>query len=58
MAPLRLFCFPPFDAIEVIEAESQAMLNTLTEHGFQNAFKKMAKALGKVHIRRRGLLRG
>jgi hypothetical protein len=23
----------------MIEAESQAVLNTLTEHGFQNAFK-------------------
>jgi histone-lysine N-methyltransferase SETMAR len=29
-----------FDAIEVIQAESQAVLNTLTEHGFQDAFKK------------------
>jgi hypothetical protein len=28
------------DTIEVIEAESQAVLNTLTEHKFQNAFKK------------------
>jgi hypothetical protein len=27
-----------FDAIEVIEAESQAVLNTLTEHDFQDAF--------------------
>jgi hypothetical protein len=32
-----------FDTIEVIEAESQAVLNTLTEHGFQNAFKKLQK---------------
>jgi hypothetical protein len=29
-----------FDTIEVIEAESQAMLNTLTEHNLQVAFKK------------------
>jgi hypothetical protein len=29
-----------FDTIEVIEAESQAVLNTLTEHDFQDAFKK------------------
>jgi hypothetical protein len=29
-----------FDATEVTEAESQAVLNTLTEHAFQDAFKK------------------
>jgi hypothetical protein len=28
-----------FDTIEMIEAESQALLNTPTEHGFQDAFK-------------------
>jgi hypothetical protein len=28
-----------FDTIEVVEAESQAVLNTLTEHDFQDAFK-------------------
>jgi hypothetical protein len=28
-----------FDTIEVIEAESQAVLNSLTEHDFQDAFK-------------------
>jgi hypothetical protein len=28
-----------FDTIEVYETESQAMLNTLTEHNFQDAFK-------------------
>jgi hypothetical protein len=28
-----------FDTIEVMEAESQAVLNTLTEHDFQDAFK-------------------
>jgi hypothetical protein len=28
-----------FDTIEVIEAESQAVLNTLTEHNFQDAVK-------------------
>jgi hypothetical protein len=32
-----------FDTIEVIEAESQAMLNNLTEHNFQDAFKKWQK---------------
>jgi hypothetical protein len=30
---------------EVIEAESQAVLNTLTEHNFQDAFKKWQKRL-------------
>jgi hypothetical protein len=29
-----------FDTIEVLEAESQAMLNTLTEHDFWDALKK------------------
>jgi hypothetical protein len=29
---------------EVIEAESQAVLNTLTEHDFQNAFKNWQKS--------------
>jgi hypothetical protein len=28
-----------FDTIEVIETESQAVLNSLTEHDFQDAFK-------------------
>jgi hypothetical protein len=29
-----------FDTIEVIEAELQAVLNTLTEDDFQDAFRK------------------
>jgi hypothetical protein len=29
-----------FDRMEVVEAESQAVLNTLREHGFQDAFTK------------------
>jgi hypothetical protein len=29
-----------FDTIEVIMAESQVVLNTLTEHNFKDAFKK------------------
>jgi hypothetical protein len=29
-----------FDKIEVMEAESQAVLNTLTEHHFEDAIKK------------------
>jgi hypothetical protein len=41
----------------VIEAELQAVLNTLTGHDFQDAFK-MAEALVTVHTRGRGLLGG
>jgi hypothetical protein len=29
-----------FDTVEVIDAESQVVLNTLIEHDFQDAFKK------------------
>jgi hypothetical protein len=32
-----------FDTIEVIEAESQAVLNTHTEHDFHDAFKNWQK---------------
>jgi hypothetical protein len=32
-----------FDTTEVIEAKLQAVLNTLTEHEFQDAFKKWQK---------------
>jgi hypothetical protein len=42
----------------VIEAESQTALNTLTEHDFQDAFKKMAEGLGTVHTHGRGLFEG
>jgi hypothetical protein len=37
-----------FDTTEVIEAEPQAVLNTLTEHGFQDTLKT-ADELGTVH---------
>jgi hypothetical protein len=47
-----------FDAIEVIGAESQAVLNTLTEHDFQDELKKMADMLETVHRLRRGLPQG
>jgi hypothetical protein len=47
-----------FDRIEVMEAGLQAVLNTLTEHDFHDAFKKMAEMLGTVHTRGRGLLGG
>jgi hypothetical protein len=33
-----------FDMIEVMEAESQAVLNTLTEHDFRDAFKNVRRA--------------
>jgi hypothetical protein len=46
-----------FDTIQVIEAESQAVLNILAEHGFQDAFK-MADSPGTAHARGRELLRG
>jgi hypothetical protein len=32
-----------FATIEVIEGEQQVVLNTIREHGFQNAFKKWQK---------------
>jgi hypothetical protein len=35
-----------FDTIEVLEAESQAVLNTLTEYDFQDAFKKNGRSCG------------
>jgi predicted helicase len=44
------------DTTEVIAAESQVILNTLTEHNFRDAFKNMSEALGTVHTHRRGLL--
>jgi hypothetical protein len=34
-----------------MEAESQAVLNILTEHDFQDAIK-FAEALGRIHTRR------
>jgi hypothetical protein len=47
---------PPFDTTDAIKVESQAVLYTLTEHNFLDAFTKMAKELGTLHTRRRGLL--
>jgi hypothetical protein len=47
-----------FNITEAVEAESQAVLNILTEHDFQDALKKIAEELGTVHTRGRGLLRG
>jgi hypothetical protein len=41
----------------MIEAESLAVLNNLTEH-FQDAFKKVAEALWTAHTHGGGLFRG
>jgi hypothetical protein len=46
-----------FDTIEVIDAESQAVPNTLTDRNFQDALKK-AETLGTVRTRGRELLLG
>jgi hypothetical protein len=40
----------------VIEAESQEVLNTLTEQDFQDVFKQMAEMLEMVNAHERGLL--
>jgi hypothetical protein len=42
-----------FDTIVVMEAESQAVLNTLTEHDFQDAFKN-GRSVGNVACTLRG----
>jgi hypothetical protein len=47
-----------FDTTEAIEAQWWVVLNTLKEHDFQDAFKKMAEELGMVHTSERRLLRG
>jgi hypothetical protein len=44
-----------FDTIEMIKTELQAVLNTFTEHDFQDAFKTIAEALEMVHTCGRGL---
>jgi hypothetical protein len=41
-----------FDTTEVIEAESQAALNTLTEHDFQDAFKNGRSAGNGTYARK------
>jgi hypothetical protein len=49
LAP-RAFMFPqlkipPFYTIFVMDAESQVMLNILTEHDFEDTFRKLAEEL-------------
>jgi hypothetical protein len=41
-----------FDRIEVIEAEWEAVLNTLTEHDFQDAFKHGRRARNGAYARK------
>jgi hypothetical protein len=61
VAPTLLFFVSPiedkaeghhFDTIEVIDAESQAVLNTLTEHDFQDAFKNDREAGKCVYVQK------
>jgi hypothetical protein len=47
-----------FDTTEVTKAKSKAVLNTLTKHDFQDTFKKMAEALGTMHMCGREQLQG
>jgi hypothetical protein len=45
-----------FDTVEVMETESQAVLNTLTEHDFRpGSLLKLKEALGTVRTLERGL---
>jgi hypothetical protein len=41
-----------FDTTEVIEAESQAVLNTFTEHNFQEAFNIGRRAGNSAYARK------
>jgi hypothetical protein len=41
-----------FETIEVMEAESQAVLNSLTKHGFQDAFKNGRSAGSGAYARK------
>jgi hypothetical protein len=41
-----------FGKIEVMEAEWQAMLNILTEHGFQDALQNGRRARSSEHARK------
>jgi hypothetical protein len=54
LAPLRLLSVSRhFDTIEVMDAKLQAVLNTLTEHDFQDAFKN-GRSVWKRCIRAEG----
>jgi hypothetical protein len=67
LAPCDFFLFPKmklklkgrrFDTIEEIQAESQKVLDTLTEKDFQEASPKKEEAVGPVSTCGRELLRG
>jgi hypothetical protein len=45
-----------FDTIEAGEAVSQEMLNTLTEHNFQDPFKKTGRSAVKGAYTRKGII--
>jgi len=47
-----------FDTIEEIQAETQKVLDTLTEKDFQEVFPKMEETVRPVSTCGRGLLRG
>jgi hypothetical protein len=46
-----------FDTTEIIEAESQAVLNTLTDHDFQDAFKN-GRSAGNCSYERKSTTSG
>jgi hypothetical protein len=46
-----------FDTVEVIEAESQAVLNTITEHDFRMDLKNGRSAGNGVYLRKGTTLR-
>jgi hypothetical protein len=67
LEPYDLFVFPKiklklighrFDTIEESQAQSQRVLDTLTEKDFQEAFPKTDEMVGLLSTRRRELLRG
>jgi hypothetical protein len=47
-----------FDTAEVIKAEPQAVLKTVTDHDFQHALKKLSEVLGIVHMHRMDYFKG
>jgi hypothetical protein len=47
-----------FDTIEEIQAESQRVLDTVTEKDFKDAFQKWKETVGPVSTCGRELLRG
>jgi hypothetical protein len=53
LSPLSFSVSCHVDITEEIKAESQAVLNTFTEHNLKDALK-MAEALKMVHKRKRG----